>query len=100
MGPLTKFLRFTTQDEPAISLSVLAAIVLYAITRLVPGLTEDDLVILGIVVMAVLGFIVRQNVFSPRTFWSKLNQEASVAYEEGQHDAKVGVYNQDRVKGS
>lgn len=99
-GPLGKFLKFTTQDEPAVSLSVLAAIVLYAISRLVPGLTDDDMTILGIVVVAGLGVLVRANVFSPSTFWNKLNRETTDAYAEGQQDARIGVNNQDGKKGS
>ena len=51
-GPLSRFLRFTTQKEPVLSAASLVAIALAIITRFVP-LTDDDLQLLALLALAV-----------------------------------------------
>jgi len=66
MGPLTKFARFTTQSEPALTIGVIAAIILYAIDKYAVHLTDDDAQLLGLMLMVFLPLVVaRFRVYSP-----------------------------------
>ena len=57
-------LRYTTQKEPALSASFLAA-VLPGYRRRYFGLTDEDLAILGPVMLIVAGVVIRGGVFAP-----------------------------------
>lgn len=66
-GPLSRFLRYTTQDEPALTVGVVAAFVLYAIDRYL-HLTDDDLQLIGLLLVPIVGAVLtRFNVYSPAT---------------------------------
>jgi hypothetical protein len=82
MGPIASLLQYTSGQEPAISASLLAAVILYGVTRLVPGLTTDDLTVLGIIALVVSGFIIRLGVFAPLT----AQKQTADAYDEGKAD--------------
>jgi len=61
-----RFLRYTTQKEPALTASFLAAVLLAIATRYL-GLTDEDLAILGPVMLIVAGVVIRAGVFAPDT---------------------------------
>ena len=63
---MNKFLKYTTQDEPAISGAFVGAIILAVLSRYL-NLTEDDLMLLGPIALIIGGFVIRQGVFSPAT---------------------------------
>ncbi len=63
---MDRFLRYTTQKEPALTASFLAAILL-AIAARYMNLTDEDLAILGPVALIVAGIVIRTGVFSPAT---------------------------------
>ena len=60
---MERFLRYTTQKEPALTASFLAAILLAVAARYL-GLTDEDLAILG-PVMLVAGVVIAAGVFTP-----------------------------------
>jgi hypothetical protein len=53
-----RFLRYTTQKEPALTASFLAAVLLAIAARYI-GLTDEDLAILGPVMLIVAGVVMR-----------------------------------------
>lgn len=61
---MERFLRYTTQKEPALTASFLAAVLLAIAARYL-ALTDDDLVILGPVALIVAGVVIRAGVFAP-----------------------------------
>jgi hypothetical protein len=61
-----RFLRFTTQKEPALTASFLAAVLLAIVARYL-DLTDEDLAILGPVALILAGVVIRTGVFSPET---------------------------------
>ena len=63
---MDRFLRYTTQKEPALTASFLAAVLLAIVARYL-YLTDDDLAILGPVALVVAGVVIRAGVFSPAT---------------------------------
>lgn len=78
---LTRFLRYTTQKQPALSVSFLAAIVLAVLAKYL-HLSDDDLVLLGPIVLVVVGVVIRSRVFSPYTHELGID----TAYQEGVND--------------
>ena len=63
---MDRFLRYTTQKEPALTASFLAAVLLAIVARYL-NLTDEDLGILGPVALIVAGVVIRAGVFSPAT---------------------------------
>jgi uncharacterized membrane protein YjjP (DUF1212 family) len=63
---MERFLAFTTQKEPALTASFLAAVLLAIVARYL-DLTDEDLAILGPVMLIVAGVVIRTGVFSPAT---------------------------------
>jgi uncharacterized membrane protein YjjP (DUF1212 family) len=61
-----RFLHYTTQKEPALTASFLAAVLLAIAARYL-GLTDEDLAILGPVMLIVAGVVIRAGVFAPDT---------------------------------
>ena len=61
-----RFLAYTTQKEPALTASFLAAVLL-AIAARYFQLTDEDLAILGPVMLILAGVVIRTGVFSPAT---------------------------------
>jgi uncharacterized membrane protein YjjP (DUF1212 family) len=61
-----RFLRYTTQKEPALTASFLAAVLLAIAARYL-GLTDQDLAILGPVMLILAGVVIRAGVFAPDT---------------------------------
>ena len=61
---MDRFLRYTTQKEPALTASFLAAVLLAIAARYL-GLTDEDLAILGPVMLIVAGVVIRAGVFAP-----------------------------------
>ena len=91
-GPLSRFLRYTTQQEPVVTAGLLAAFVLYLIDRYV-GLTEDDLTLLGLLLVPIVTAIgARFRAWSPASVDREVTKAASDAYQDGladgQHPAK------------
>lgn len=83
-GPLSRFMRFTTQKEPVLSAAVVAALVLYVITRIVPGLTDDDLQLLGLLLVPIIpALLARLRAWSPVSVEKALGE----AYQGGVTDA-------------
>ena len=64
---MDRFLRYTTQKEPALTASFLAAVLLAIAARYL-GLTDEDLAVLGPVMLIVAGVVIRAGVFPPDTF--------------------------------
>ena len=85
-GPLSRFMRFTTQKEPVLSAGVVAALVLYLITRFVPGLTDDDLQLLGLLLVPIIPALLAR-----LRAWSPVSVERAVAdaYQDGQQDGAI-----------
>ena len=63
---MDRFLRYTTQKEPALTASFLAAVLLVIVARYL-GLTDEDLAILGPVMLIVAGIVIRAGVFARDT---------------------------------
>ena len=63
---MDRFLKFTTQKEPALTASFVAAVLLAVVARYLE-LTDEDLAILGPVALIIAGVVVRPGVFSPAT---------------------------------
>jgi hypothetical protein len=63
---MERFLKYTTQQEPALTASFLAAILLAIVARFL-NLTDDDLSILGPIALVIAGVVIRSRVFSPAT---------------------------------
>ena len=61
-----RFLRYTTQREPALTASFLAAVLLAIVARYL-DFTDEDLAILGPVMLILAGVVIRAGVFSPAT---------------------------------
>lgn len=79
MGPLTRYMRYATQDEPVLSAGLLAALGLLLLDRWM-GLTEDDLELLGLLLVPVAGaLLARLRAWSP----SSARRAISDAYEDG-----------------
>jgi hypothetical protein len=71
---MDRFLRFTTQKEPALTASFLAAVLLTIAARYL-GLTDEDLAILGPVLLILAGIVIRACVFAPDTVRDLLEPE-------------------------
>ena len=71
---MDRFLRYTTQKEPALTASFLAAVLL-AIAARYMNLTDDDLAILGPVMLIIAGVVIRTGVFSPASVRDLLGDE-------------------------
>ena len=71
---MERFYRYTTQKEPALTASFLAAVLL-AIAARYMNLTDDDLAILGPVALIVAGVVIRTGVFAPATVGRLLDGE-------------------------
>ena len=71
---MERFYRYTTQKEPALTASFLAAVLL-AIAARYMNLTDDDLAILGPVALIVAGVVIRAGVFAPATVERLLDGE-------------------------
>jgi hypothetical protein len=69
-----RFLRYTTQKEPALTASFLAAVLLAIAARYL-GLTDEDLAVLGPVTLIVAGVVIRAGVFAPDTVRDLLGDE-------------------------
>jgi hypothetical protein len=63
---MERFLAYTTQKEPALTASFLAAVLLAVLARYL-DLTDEDLAILGPVALILAGVVIRTGVFSPAT---------------------------------
>lgn len=63
---MNRFLKYTTQEEPALTASFVAAIILAVISKFVL-LTDDDLTLLGPIALVIAGAVIRAGVFSPAT---------------------------------
>lgn len=82
MGALAKFTRYTTQQEPVLSVGVLAAFVLAIISRFVT-LTEDDLQLLGLLLVPIVtALIARFQAWSP----ASVEKATRAAFDQGVHD--------------
>lgn len=71
---MDRFLRYTTQSEPALTASFLAAVLLAIIARYLV-LTDDDLAILGPVMLIIAGVVIRTGVFAPASVQKLLGDE-------------------------
>ena len=71
---MERFLRYTTQKEPALTASFLAAVLLAIAARYL-SLTDDDLVVLGPIALIVAGVVIRTGVFAPATVERLLDGE-------------------------
>lgn len=84
-GPLTRFLRYTTQSEPVLSASVVAAFVLAALDRHF-HLTDDDLQLIGLLATPIVaGLLARLSAWSPRSAGVAIGN----AYQEGLTDGSI-----------
>ena len=72
---MERFLRYTTQKEPALTASFLAAVLLAIVARYL-DLTDEDLAILGPVALILAGVVIRTGVFSPATVDGLLDDES------------------------
>ena len=72
---MDRFLRYTTQKEPALTASFLAAVLL-AIAARYMNLTDDDLAILGPMMLIIAGVVIRAGVFAPATVRDRMGDEA------------------------
>lgn len=83
VNPLSRFMKFTTQREPVLSAAVVAAFVLYLITRFVPGITDDDLELIGLLLVPIVpALLARLRAWSPLSVEKALGE----AYQDGQKD--------------
>lgn len=71
---MDRFLRYTTQKEPALTASFLAAVLLAIAARYL-NLTDDDLVVLGPIALIVAGVVIRAGVFAPASVERLLDGE-------------------------
>jgi uncharacterized membrane protein YjjP (DUF1212 family) len=71
---MDRFLRYTTQKEPALTASFLAAVLLAIAARYL-GLSDEDLAILGPVMLIVAGVVIRAGVFAPDSVRDLLEPE-------------------------
>ena len=71
---MERFLRYTTQKEPALTASFLAAVLL-AIAARYMNLTDEDLAILGPVMLIIAGVVIRAGVFAPASVQRLLDVE-------------------------
>ncbi len=71
---MDRFLAYTTQKEPALTASFLAAVLLAIAARYL-NLTDDDLVILGPIALILAGVVIRAGVFAPATVERLLDGE-------------------------
>ena len=71
---MERFYRYTTQKEPALTASFVAAVLL-AITARYMNLTDDDLAILGPVMLIIAGVVIRTGVFAPASVQRLLDGE-------------------------
>ena len=71
---MDRFLRYTTQKEPALTASFLAAVLLAIVARYV-GLTDEDLAILGPVTLIIAAVVIRPGVFAPASVERLLDGE-------------------------
>jgi hypothetical protein len=71
---MERFLRFTTQKEPALTASFLAAILLAIVARYF-ALTDEDLMVLGPIALVLAGVVIRAGVFAPATVERLLDDE-------------------------
>lgn len=85
-GAVTRFLRFTTKKQPAVSISLIAAIVMALLARYL-HLTEDDLALFGPIVVILVGVVIRAKVFSPWTHELGIAE----ALEEGKRDGAANA---------
>lgn len=87
-GPLSRFLRYTTQDEPVVSAGLLAALGLYLIDRYL-HLTEDDLQLLGLLLVPVAGaLLARFRAWSPSSAAKAISDAYQDGLADGQHPPK------------
>lgn len=63
---MDRFLRYTTQRDPALTASFLAAVLLAIAARHL-GLSDEDLAVLDPVMLIVAGVVTRAGVFAPDT---------------------------------
>ncbi len=71
---MERFLRYTTQQEPALTASFLGA-VLPAIVARYLDLTDEDMMILGPIVLVIACVVIRAGVFAPATVERLLDGE-------------------------
>jgi hypothetical protein len=71
---MDRFLKHTTQKEPALTASFLAAVLLATVARYF-ALTDEDLAILGPVAPVIAGVVIRVGMFSPATVDRPLGNE-------------------------
>lgn len=71
---MDRFLAFTTQKEPALTASFLAAVLLAIVARYL-DLSDDDLAILGPLALILAGVVIRTGVFSPATVTGLLDDK-------------------------
>ena len=71
---MDRFLRYATQKEPALTASFLAAVLLAVVAGYL-GLTDEDLAILGPVMIILAGVVVRAGVFAPETVERPLGED-------------------------
>ena len=71
---MDRFLAFTTQKDPALNASFLAAVLLAIVARYL-DLADEDLAILGPVMLILAGVVIRAGVFSPATVGRMLGDE-------------------------
>jgi hypothetical protein len=69
-----RFLRYTTQQEPALTASFLAAVLLAIVARYL-DMTDDDLAILGPLMLIIAGVVIRAGVFAPASVQELLGDE-------------------------
>ncbi len=69
-----RFLRYTTQSEPALTASFIAAVLLAIVARWF-ALTDEDLMILGPIALVVAGVVIRAGAFAPATVEHLLDDE-------------------------
>jgi hypothetical protein len=62
-----RFMQYVGDREWSVSVAVIAAAMLYVINRIIPGLTEEDNVLLGMVTMVIAGAVIRARVWSNQT---------------------------------
>jgi len=71
---MDRFLRHPTQKEPALTATFLAAVLLAIAARYL-NLADEDLAILGPVMLIVAGVVIRAGVFAPDTVRDLLEDE-------------------------
>ena len=71
---MERFLAYTTQKEPALTASFLAAVLLAIVARYLQ-LTDEDLAVLGPVALVIAGVVIRAGVFAPATVSGLLDDE-------------------------